>query len=253
MTAEAQELNKLIEICHSNLKKTKIGKDYIFDERNISLESFQKYKIGFFPRNVKKLTEYVDSDVLKKNGIIGYDGNSDFSNYYSIIFPIYDDYGTPVAIAGRSMLSDYDRGLLAIPKYKNSSFKKANNLFGLNFAKKEILSKQNVFVVEGYFDQISMYDSGIKNTVAACGTGFSKNHFIKLARYTDKISIFLDSDESGQKSAESIYNKYINRGIKLRFVKLPSKYKDAGEYFLDNQKSENDFYEEIENIIPVGF
>lgn len=250
---EVQELSKLIDICHSNLKKTKIGKDYIFEERGLSVEAFQKYKIGFFPRNINKLTEYVSVDFMRSIGLMDYDGNSQFSDYYSIIFPIYDDYGVPVGLAGRCMLSDDERKILNIPKYKNSKFKKANNLFGLDIAKKHILSKQNVYVVEGYFDQISMYDSGIMNSVAACGTGFSKAHFIKLARYTDKISIFLDGDESGQKSAQLIYEKYINRGIKLRFVKLPNEYKDAGVYFLDNKKTALDFSKDVENIIPMEF
>lgn len=250
---ETQELNKLIDICHSNIKKTKIGKDYIFEERGLSIDAFEKYKVGFFPRNTRKLSEYVSVDFMRSIGLMDYDGNSQFSDYYSIIFPIYDDYGVPVGIAGRCMLSDDERNILSIPKYKNSKFKKANNLFGLNLAKKDILHKQNVYVVEGYFDQISMYDSGITNVVAACGTGFSKTHFVKLARYTDKISIFLDGDESGQKSAQLIYNKYINKGIKLRFVKLPNEYKDAGEYFLDNNKTALDFATDIENILPVEF
>jgi DNA primase len=248
---EVQELTKLIEICHDNLKRTKLGKDYIFGERNLSVDAFQKYKIGFFPRNAKKLADYVSDDFLKSAGLMDYDGTSQFSNYYSITFPIYDDYGTPIALAGRCMLSNQEREIVGIPKYKNSKFKKTNHLFGLNLARKDILLNQNVYVVEGYFDQISMYDAGIKNTVAACGTGFSKNHFIKLARYTDKISFLLDGDEPGQKSAESIYNKYINKGIKLRFLKLPLDYKDAGEYFLDNKKSLDDFHQEIESIIPM--
>jgi DNA primase len=248
---ETQELSKLIDICHDNLKKTKIGKEYVLGDRNLSKDAVLKYKIGFFPRSTKKLTEYVSDDFLKSAGLMDYDGSSQFSNYYSITFPIYDDYGTPVGIAGRCMLSDKEREIVGIPKYKNSKFKKANYLFGLNLAREEILKNQNVYVVEGYFDQISMYDAGIKNTVAVCGTGFSKSHFLKLARYTDKVSIFLDGDESGQKSAESIYNKYVNRGLKLRFSKLPSGYKDAGEYFLDSNKTFNDFQKEIESIIPM--
>jgi len=64
-------------------------------------------------------------------------------------------------------------------------------------------------------------------------------------------SFLLDGDEPGQKSAESIYNKYINKGIKLRFLKLPLDYKDSGEYFLDNTKSFDDFHQEVENIIPM--
>ena len=248
---EITELKKLIDICHDNLKRTKEGKEYIFGDRNLSIESFQRYKIGFFPRNPRKLSEYVSEDFLRNSGLMNYDGTSQFSDYYSIIFPIYDDYGDPVAIAGRSMLSEKEREFLSLPKYKNSKFKKTNYLFGLNFAREEILLKQNVYVVEGYFDQISMFDAGIKNTVAVCGTLFSKNHFVKMSRYTDKISIFLDGDEPGQKSAVSIYNKYVNRGIKLRFVKLPDAYKDAGEYFLDNNKNLNDFNKEIQSIIPL--
>ena len=76
-------------------------------------------------------------------------------------------------------------------------------------ARSEILLNQNAYVVEGYFDQISMYDAGIKNTVAACGTGFSKNHFIKLSRYTDKITFFLDMDDGGKKSSNQIFNKFL--------------------------------------------
>jgi DNA primase len=248
---ESVELNKLINICHDNLKKTNIGREYLFDQRNISVDSFLKYKIGFFPRNIRKLTEYVSEDYLKSIGLMDYDGSSQFSNYYSIIFPIYDEYGHPVGIAGRSMLSERERDIIGIPKYKNSKFKKTNYLFGLNFSRRNILLNQNVYVVEGYFDQISMFDSGIYNTVAVCGTGFSKNHFVKLARYTDKVSFFLDGDDSGQKSARSIYNKYVSRGIKLRFIKLPFDYKDAGEYFLDNKKTSDDFYNDIEEIYPT--
>jgi DNA primase len=248
---DAIELTKLIDICHDNLKKTKEGRDYVFGERNLSTDAFLKYKIGFFPRNTRKLSEHVSEDFLKNIGLMNYDGTSQFSDYYSIIFPIYDDYGTPIAIAGRCMLNSEERELLSLPKYKNSKFKKTNYLFGLNFARANILLNQNAYVVEGYFDQISMYDAGIKNTVAVCGTLFSKNHFVKLSRYTEKISMFLDGDEAGQKSAESIYNKYVSRGVKLRFLKLPNGYKDAGEYFLDSNKNINDFKNEIQSIIPM--
>ena len=249
--ANVDELKKLIDICHDNLKKTSIGKDYIFGDRNLSIESFQKYKIGFFPRSCKKLTEFVSRDFLREAGILEWDDTSQFSDYYSIIFPLYDAYGEPVGISGRSMLNDEERSILCLSKYKNSKYKKTNHLFGLNLARESILKEQNVFVVEGFFDQISMYDAGIKNTVAVCGTAFSKNHFLSVARYSDKVSIFLDRDESGQKSAESIYNKYVNRGLKLRFLKLPDGYKDPGEYFLDNNKTIDDFYKEIQSIIPM--
>jgi DNA primase len=246
-----EELTKLIDICHDNLKKTTIGKEYFFTDRNISTDSFKKYKLGYFPKNLSKLTSYVSEDFLKEIGVIDFNGTSSFSTYYPIIFPVLNEYGQPIGIAGRSLLSDSERNIIGIPKYKNSKYKKTNFLFGLNLAKKSILLNQNVIVVEGYFDQISLFDAGIENTVAVCGTAFSKNHFVKLARYTDKISFLLDGDQPGQKSAENIYNKYINRGIKLRFISLPKSYKDAGEFFLDSDKTANDFYLESEEILPM--
>lgn len=248
---EIVELNNLIDICHQNLKKTKVGKDYLFDERKISTDMFKTYQLGFFPKNIKTLCKHVSEEFLKKIGMMNYDGSSDFSDYYSIIFPIRDEYGNPMGLAGRTMLSESDRTILDIPKYKNSKFKKTNFLFGLNLARRDILLNQNVFVVEGYFDQMSMFDSGITNTVAVCGTAFSKNHFIKLSRYTDKITFFLDMDDGGKKSSSQIYNKFISKGAKLRFLGLPSGYKDAGEYFLNSGKAKEDFFNEVNQILPL--
>jgi len=251
MTNDTEELRKLIDICHDNLKKTRIGREYLFDDRGISNDIFSNYKLGFFPKNIRVLCKYVSDDFLKKIGLMDYDGSSQFSDYYSIIFPINDEYGNPVGIAGRTMLSDKEREILNIPKYKNSKFKKTNFLFGLNLNRRDILLNQNVFVVEGYFDQMSMFDSGITNTVAVCGTAFSKNHFVKLSRYTDKITFFLDMDDGGRKSSNQIFNKFINKGIKLRFISLPNGYKDAGEYFLNSNKTKEDFLKETKHIIPM--
>ena len=77
---------------------------------------------------------------------------------------------------------------------------------------------------------------------------FSQKHFVKLARYTDKITFILDSDEAGRLSAKRIYSKFINRGLKLRFLEAPYPYKDIDEYLTD--KTKEDFYREFKQIIP---
>ena len=66
-----------------------------------------------------------------------------------------------------------------------------------------------------------------------------QNHFLKLARYTDRITFILDSDEAGVKSVQRIYSKYISRGIKLRFLKVPDSYKDVDEYFSNPIKNKH--------------
>jgi DNA primase len=246
-----KQLKTVIDICHMNLAKTKTGKEYLIDDRKLSKEICSRHKLGFFPSNISKLCEYVSEEFLVSSGLINLDKTSQFANYYRIIFPIYDEYGAPVGLAGRTMLSDDERQIVGLPKYRNTTLKKTNYLFGLNLCREEILLKQNVFVVEGYFDQISMVNAGIKNTVAVCGTAFTKNHFVKLSRYTDKITFFLDRDDGGKKSTSQIFEKFVSKGIKLRFITLPDGYKDAGEYFLNAHKSCEDFNKEVKYILPV--
>jgi len=247
---QSEELDNLISICHGNLKNSKKCLKYLVKERLLDRESIVKNNIGFFPQNPTVLTEYVSEEILNKLNILNYSKGSDFSDYFYLIFPIYSEYGEPIGISGRTLLCDDERKYLSIPKYKNSSYKKSNILYGLNHAKSHILSSNNVYVLEGYFDQISMSKNNILNSVAICGTAFSQNHFLKLARYSDRITFILDSDEAGIKSAQRIYSRYISRGIKLRFLKVPGLYKDVDEYFSDPQKNKDTFVKDFKQIIP---
>ncbi len=245
-----EDVNNLIDICHFNLKNSKKCLKYLIKDRGLSRECIIRNKIGFFPQNTSTLINHISEKTLSSLSILNYSRGSDFSDYFFLIFPIFSEYGEPVGISGRTILDDSDRAILGIPKYKNSSYKKANILYGLNNAKSSILESNNVYVLEGYFDQISMVRNNLKNSVAICGTAFSQNHFLKLARYTDRITFLLDSDEAGTKSAQRIYSKYINRGIKLRFLKAPDGFKDIDEYFAAPSNNRQTFLNDFKQIIP---
>ena len=248
MITQTSEIQRLINICHSNIRNSRNCLKYLIKDRGLSKKSIIENKIGFFPQNTDVLTKYVSEGAMNSLSIMNYASESDFSNYFYLIFPIFSEYGDPVGISGRTLMGDAERMALGIPKYKNSSYKKANILYGLNNAKSSIIDKSNVYVVEGYFDQLSMNQKGLSNTVAICGTAFSQNHFLKLARYTDKITFILDSDEAGKKSAERIYAKYINKGLKLRFLSIPEGSKDVDEYFRSHTKE--DFLKNFKQTIP---
>lgn len=243
------ELLKLINICHSNLKNSKECLDYLRD-RNVSDEYIEKYKIGYFPQNVTKLKSFVSENVMEKLAIVDYSGQSKFANCFYLIFPLLSEYQEPIGIGGRTLMSDLHRGLYNKPKYENSSFKKAKYFYGLNHSRTAIIAKQDVYIVEGYFDQISLDANGIDNSVAICGTAFSNTHFLKLIRYTNKLTFILDQDDGGRKAMEKIYSKYSNKGVKLRFKVLPAGYKDVDEYF-SSGKNKSDFYREIEEFVPA--
>lgn len=237
MTYEAKEIGKLIDICHSNMKNSPDTIEYL-KQRGMDSYIINKYKLGFFPQNLSVLSNYVDFDVLKSKNIIRASGTSDFSEYHTLIFPIFNEYGEPVGISGRATIDSNTLKNLGIPKYKNSSYKKSNTLFGLNESMDFVRSKKKVFVVEGYFDQIAMSKNGIKNSVAICGTAFSKAHYMKLRRYCEKIYFLLDNDDAGMKSSQSIFKKFSKYGLDLVFLKCSNKnYKDVDEYFSENSIS----------------
>jgi DNA primase len=244
------ELGKLINICKANLKNTEFAVDY-YKDRDVSNELADAFDLGFFPGNLNTLKKYVDIDSLVSCGIIKYSGGSDFSDYYRIVIPIKNECGTPVAIAGRLTMTKEEREYLKLPKYKNSIYKKSNYLYGLDLALESIIEQEEVFVVEGYFDQISMYNAGVKNTVALGGTAFSRNHLLKLMRFCNKICFVLDNDEAGINSARSIQNKYSRYGINMNFSICSKEFKDVDEMIRTQNLSSTALKNKLYNNILI--
>lgn len=245
-----KEMGALIDICHANLKNSETCLSYL-NKRGISVESIEKYKLGFFPQNTGILKRYVSTDFLERSLILSPSGYSDFANRYFLVFPIQTEYKEPIAIIGRTLLDDTQRSLLGLSKYKNSKYKKSTVLYGLEHARSHILRKNNVFVVEGNFDVITMDANGIHNTVAICGAAFSRHHLHKLARYTDTITFILDSDDGGNASMDRIYKKFESRGVKLKFARLPEGIKDVDEYFNQEGKDKSTFFKDLKSFIPL--
>lgn len=247
--SEIKEMSKLIDICHANLNNSEECLSYL-SKRGIGAESVKKWKLGFFPQNTSILTKYVSADFLHRSMITSPSGYSDFANHYFLIFPIQNEYKDSIAIIGRTLLDDSQRSLLGLSKYKNSRYKKAQALYGLEHARSHILQKKNVFVVEGNFDVITMDAHGIHNVVGICGAAFSRHHLHRLARYTDKITFILDNDDGGKESMKRIYKKFSNRGLKLRFCHLPEGVKDVDEYFNEGEGTVKSFFQDIKLFIP---
>ena len=250
MNKTHKELKKLIDICCINLKSSPECIEYL-ENRGISKELISKYKLGFFPQNTKTLIKYICEDTLKKLSIIKYDNTSTFSDHHSLIFPIISEYNNYIGICGRTLMSKKDLELLEVPKYKNSSYEKNKILYGLDSSViKDIVSKNSVFVVEGYFDQISMIKNNIKNSVAICGTAFSKNHFLKLSRLCNNIYFIFDNDSAGLETSKRVYSKFNNYDININFLRCSYNYKDIDEYFLYKDNSIKTFKDDFRKFIP---
>lgn len=83
-------------------------------------------------------------------------------------------------------------------------FVKGNILYGFSQAYKSIIENDFVFVVEGYFDVMSLHQAGIKNVVGLMGTSLTDVQLAILLKTTKNIFLFLDNDNAGLKAMEKI-------------------------------------------------
>lgn len=115
-----------------------------------------------------------------------------------LIFPIADARGRVCGFGARA-IGD------AEPKYLNSPeselYRKSAVLYGLYQALPAIRKERAVVVVEGYMDLIGLWQKGVRNVVATCGTSLTESHARTLKRLADTVILLFDGDLAGKKSA----------------------------------------------------
>ena len=209
-----------------NLKKEELAINYL-KKRNLDEKTLDKFNIGYSNGNLYKYFEQngYNIELTKKLGLLKYNNTESFRN--RIIIPIHNSRDIVVGFGARIINSD-----TAEAKYINSIdnvlFHKSDILFNIYNAKDVIFKENNAYLVEGYFDVISLYKIGIKNTVASCGTSLTDNQCILLKKYTNLVTIFYDNDEAGKKATMRAIGKLLKNGLMVNVVVL-SIYKDPDE------------------------
>ena len=179
--------------------------------------------------------------------------------YDRLIFPWIDSSGQIVAFGGRKIVA----GTKGIDqKYINSKeseiFHKGHELYGIWQAKEAIREKDLVYLVEGYFDVIAMYQAGIHNVVANSGTVLSQHQVDLLRRFTKNIIVIYDGDEAGRLAIERSSKLLLQGGMNVSVVILehendPDSYiKEKGqEEFLSylTQNTQDAISYQIENML----
>jgi DNA primase len=144
-----------------------------------------------------------------------------------VVFPILADNGDAVAVGGRVLPGSSDPA-----KYKNSPetpiYTKSRTLYGLNWAKAEIVRQNRAVVCEGYTDVIGFHRSGVPVAVATCGTAFTEDHVRLLRKYTSRVVLAFDADAAGQGAAERFYEWERKYDIEVSVARLVGG-KDPGD------------------------
>ena len=211
----------------SNLNKEEgqnVGMTYIYG-RHVTQEAIKAFALGYA---IDKSSDYTDEalkkgfsiDILKATGLTG---TGSQGNHYDrfrgrVIFPIINTAGKTVAFGGRDLKG-------APAKYINSPesdvYSKSRELYGIFQAKGDIVRENKVYLVEGYLDVISMWQSGVKNVVASSGTALTDGQISLIHRFTDNVTLIYDGDSAGIKASLRGIDMLLAHNLNVTAVPLP--------------------------------
>ena len=217
------EANKIF-ISNFNTDKGKLIYKHLLD-RGLTLETIKTFNLGYSINIKDQLLKYCQnkeytSDALKKSGLFVETKQGYIDRFKGrIIFPIHNPTGKTIAFSGRAIDND------KIAKYVNSPetpiYHKSNVLYGLHESKHHIRTLKSVVVVEGYFDYLQLFQSGIKNIVAISGTAFTEKHAQLLRRYTNNIFLAYDGDSAGISAAIKAGYILLKHGHNPKITNIP--------------------------------
>ena len=204
--------------------------------RGLSKQIIEEFQLGYVPWKNNLYDTLLKKYSEEELNLTGLYYKSDKTGKYidrfnsRVIFPIKNISGDTVAFGGRVIRN----GKLA--KYINSPetefYKKGNMIFNLDKAKNLRSETENVLIVEGYMDVVSVYASGIKNVISNSGTALTERQISLIWKFFSNPILCLDGDESGQKAAIRIAERLfplINEKNKIYFSIMPDG-KDPDDY-----------------------
>ncbi|WP_308796414.1 DNA primase [Agromyces silvae] len=179
-------------------------------ERGFDAEAARRFGVGFAPKSWDRLTNHLKGrgfsvDELAAAGLVS-QGRGVYDRFRGrLVWPIRDVTGQTVGFGARRLLDDDDG-----PKYLNTPetaiYRKAQVLYGLDLAKRDISRNHRVVVVEGYTDVMACHVAGVTTAIATCGTAFGVEHIRVLRRVLGddaggEVIFTFDGDAAGQQAA----------------------------------------------------
>ncbi|MBN2616568.1 MAG: DNA primase [Bacteroidales bacterium] len=202
-----------------------VGLSYL-KERSFLESTIKKFQLGYAFNQWEAYSEYAlkngyPKEVLVSTGLSIDKGDRLIDRFKGrVIFPIHNLTGKIIGFGGRILSSEKNTA-----KYLNSPesdiYNKSKSLYGIFFARNEIVKKDSCFLVEGYTDVISMHQAGIENVVASSGTSLTVDQIKLIKRYTPNITILYDGDTAGIKASFRGIDLILAQGMNVKIVLFP--------------------------------
>ncbi|MEY3290694.1 MAG: primase [Actinomycetota bacterium] len=232
-----KELQALMETAvdwyHKRLLESpdaRTAREYLRD-RGLAGDVARSFRLGWAPDEWDALSRALNAPQTMLNevglGFVNKAGRMQDSFRARVMFPIFDENGAAVAFGGRILPGSTDPA-----KYKNSTetpvYVKSRTLYGMNWAKGNVVKEDRVIVCEGYTDVIGFHRSGLATAVATCGTALTEDHVKLMKRYARNVVLAFDADAAGQGATDKFYAWEKKYDISVSVAQFPAG-KDPGE------------------------
>jgi DNA primase len=237
---ERQRRKELIEVMgravawyHDRLLRAadaRPARDYL-RSRGLAGDVARQFQLGWAPEGWDLLSREIGATAqqLRDCGLAFENRSGKLQDAFRgrVMFPIFTENGDPVAFGGRILPGSADPA-----KYKNSSetpiYLKSRTLYGLHWAKADIVAADQIIVCEGYTDVIGFHLAGVRRAVATCGTALTEEHVRTMKRYASRVVLAFDADAAGQGAAEKFYEWEQKYQVSVSVARFPAG-KDPGE------------------------
>ncbi len=232
-------------------------REYI-ETRRLAPKTVKTFGLGAAPAAWDELTRHLTAQGYTKlelidAGLVVANKNGGLYDKFRarLMLPVIDVSGVVTGFTSRILPGEEGAKYLNTPD--TIAFKKGRLIYGLNLAKNT--KRDNLILVEGNIDVISLHQAGFDNTVATMGTALTEDHARLLARHTKELVICYDNDGAGMRSTERALGILKNTTMGVRVLQLPNPCDAAGNILLDEkaQPLKQDPDDFIKKFGPAAF
>ncbi|CAG8549525.1 4753_t:CDS:1, partial [Racocetra fulgida] len=199
--------------------------NYLQTQRRLTPQLIDRFSLGCSISN-KQLTSLLFSvqefsTNLSRTNLVQINDNNQVYDYFAaqqLILPLTNKNGKIVAFASRKItVGSSESKYNYLPNYQ--TYQKSALLY--NYSTVHSDRAEDCYLVEGFFDVISLTGLGVENCLALLGTNCSTKQIHLLHRLKKRVILFLDGDRAGREATINIILALLENEIDCEVISHP--------------------------------
>lgn len=215
-------------------------------DRGFDRAAADRFGVGYAPRDGQALVRHLraqglDDDLGVLAGLLARGTAGVYARFRGrLVWPIRELSGDTVGFGARRLYDDDKIEAKYLNTPETPVYKKSHLLYGADLARRDIGTRAQAVVVEGYTDVMAAHLAGVTTAVATCGTSFGAEHADVLRRLLmdddrmhGEVIFTFDGDAAGQKAAERAFHGTDERFVAQTYVAIEAGGMDPCELRLE--------------------